>query len=1631
MSDAFISYSRKNTEFAQRLVAALRDRSYDYWLDERDAHRSPDWWSEIQQGINSADNFLVVLSQESLCSSVCHLELDHALSLNKRIVVIALKDKADLNLAQALGVVAADDDPIIRQMAAGKDVLMVARNNWGALNKPTWVFFRDEDNFEEAFDHLMEVVETDHRHVRAHTRLLESAEEWQTRNREVSLLLIGTELDEAQAWLLAADEDHEKTPRPTNLQRDYIARSEQEEKRRIEEEKRRSAELHAAREQAEDAVSQAQAAAERAEHATAESNAAAERAKRARRMAVLIAAGAILAVIAVATLATISTATQVNNANTDVANAEITLTSANATVQSVNDVVAAAQSTSDALQLTILDINSDLAGRQGAEELDNGDVQSALGLGLEAFSSYPTAYPAGGGSLLAVALDQSAIVSASTSFNNPLSDLVLSHDRQRMVGLLYDTFALATIGSAENIQRSSLYAYFNGAAWSSDDNYFVTWDDTGQAIIWHAGSGDVLTCIQHNFANAYDPYNAVYLSGAAFNADTTRLATWSNNAGVKIWRLAPLDTIQGRETCGVGTGFSDLMTPTPDPGISRERTLLANTQYVDNVTWSNAGDRLLVSYTDADNQNFVTVFDAETGENLLTLNESHSYYFTGAQWSADDTQILTWGGAMDGIIDDVVHVWDSTAGNEVFNLQHNSGYSVLGAYLMTDEDRLLVWNDGGSLYLWELLPEGGNLANSTYMGGSINGATFSEDGTRLLVWLDMQTVNVLDSETLYVLKRFTPGGLLLGAAWAQNDQDVLTWLGAGTVQTWSLDSANIVRTLIQLQQDDIIRSAAWNRDGDSVLTIGDAGTVHVYDTAAGTERFYLDNNVPTQDSIYGVTVLSAEWTPDERYIVTWDDGGDVRLWDNATGEYLWERPHMPSYSYGTPERSDRLPQPVVSHDSSRLATWMGEADYQGVPVSSGLVIWNIPSGDLSLELPDAGNVIGVVWNHDDTRLMTWTSEGSVEIWDTGSGEPIQRLQHPDLPFAVPLSGARWNADESQILTWTQEGVLRVWDANSGDELFQMRHFNTINDAVWNADESRILTSSLDETAVVWDAQTGAQLFVMEHIRPLRGAAYSPDGSMIVTWANDGHASLWNATDGSKERDLVHDEFGYAYVLSASFSPNGRLVVTVSNEGSAIVWNATTGGEEFVLSDQSSDNYQGQVAPYGASWSADGERVLSWGDDTVARLWLVDMPQLVSLLQTAAPTLENSSREAFGLPTFTVTATQLPSATLTPFPQGTASFGRQTGIVADDAGNVWEYAGRAGEIVTISILDAQLVSGLDSFLVVYAPNGEMLAANDDALAYENTDSIITALELPETGTYRIEVREFPDGNEYYGSYTLDIISSLTTLTPSPVPTITPSFTASHTATVTPTLRPTPSAVVGEQDGRIPAASSETWVYEGEAGEIVTLTVATSIGLYDARLELTAPDGSVLTQDENWTDYFLQVANVTLPETGTYLIRVSVSDLGYRGWSEYSLDIISSRQTPTPTQTPTITPTMRPTPTAVAGNQNGFIPIGGGESWLYEGQTGDTVSFSVIAGDNGWDTYLYLYAPDGSLLTYNDDYNDLNSQIDITLSETGVYRVEVRSYGDSYGGNYDLNIVVLSTAAATTPTPSPTATATATP
>lgn len=168
----FVSYSRRDIAFVDKLDAALQSRGIEALIDRQEIFAFEDWWRRIEELIGQADTIVFVLSPDAVASDVCQREVDFAGALNKRFA------------------------PVV---ARAVDPARVPKK----LSRLNFIHLDDEAAFEKGVDRLAQALETDIEWVRRHSELGQLARRWFVAGRPgpQGMLLRPPLLDEAENWI--------------------------------------------------------------------------------------------------------------------------------------------------------------------------------------------------------------------------------------------------------------------------------------------------------------------------------------------------------------------------------------------------------------------------------------------------------------------------------------------------------------------------------------------------------------------------------------------------------------------------------------------------------------------------------------------------------------------------------------------------------------------------------------------------------------------------------------------------------------------------------------------------------------------------------------------------------------------------------------------------------------------------------------------------------------------------------------------------------------------------------------------------------------------------------------------------------------------------------------------------------------------------------------------------------------------------------------------------------------------------------------------------------------------------------------------------------------------------------------
>ncbi|MEO1404010.1 MAG: TIR domain-containing protein [Cyanobacteria bacterium J06635_1] len=197
MTQVFISYAEADSSIKEPVLRHLLRAGITVWTDTVDIRTGEDFEAALRRGIEAADNVVYLISKASLASIYCQQELNHALTLNKRIIPILIEE---VNL-----------DWLKDEVKTIQFINLV--DNQGAMD------------LEQGLVQLLRTVRQDAPYYDQHKRLLVRALKWQQQQQNPSLLLRQQALKKYIAWAQIAKERPLQGALPVQLQ--FLATSQQ------------------------------------------------------------------------------------------------------------------------------------------------------------------------------------------------------------------------------------------------------------------------------------------------------------------------------------------------------------------------------------------------------------------------------------------------------------------------------------------------------------------------------------------------------------------------------------------------------------------------------------------------------------------------------------------------------------------------------------------------------------------------------------------------------------------------------------------------------------------------------------------------------------------------------------------------------------------------------------------------------------------------------------------------------------------------------------------------------------------------------------------------------------------------------------------------------------------------------------------------------------------------------------------------------------------------------------------------------------------------------------------------------------------------------------------------------------
>ncbi|NET38100.1 MAG: TIR domain-containing protein [Cyanothece sp. SIO1E1] len=1052
MADVFISYSRKDKEFVQKLHAALEQAGRDAWVDWAGIAPTAEWWEEIKLGIEKSDTFVFILSPASVGSKVCTEEIDHAVKRNKRLVPIVCRD--------------------VKPQDVHSDL---ARLNW--------LFFRESDDFAATFQTLLKVIDTDLAHVKAHTRLLVKAIEWDTQGHDPSFLLQGTDLQAAAQWLSQAESE----PRPAPLHTQYIVES---------------GKAEAARREAEN--------------------------KRQKRL--LWGVGLALVVSSMLGILAFGQYKQAQDHQREAEKGEI-----DALVASAEARYALGQEF-DALLVSLQAAKKLQAADWVADEIEvKSSVLDALQSSLYSIRERNRLEGHKNGVFdIDFSPDGQTIVTASSDGTAKLWQLdgTLLTTLQGHKGFVWDVEfspdgkTIASLGSDGTVKLWQLDGtlvtnlevgkYINGFCninFSPDSKLIATASRDNTAKLWQL-DGKLTTALKGH---------TDLINNIKFSPDNQIIATASEDKTAKLWRVdgSLITTLKGHTDLVSQVKFS------PDGQIiataSNDKT--AKLWHLDGTLIKTLGHEGVIrdiSFS-PDGQTIATASEDKTAklwrlDGTLIETLKHEGIALDISFSPDNQTIAT--------IDNGkgVKLWYKE-GTLRSNLSHNNGISK-ASFSPDGQTLAAVSRVGQTVRIWNLENSLIKVLPVSLSQSVINNVSFDPAGQVITTINEEGAIQLWTTDGKVIATLINQGGEEVLVGLGDDDQTLVT-RGNGSIKLWHWDGKPI-KTLIEKNEAPI--NMAVSPDGRLLATAIENGPVQLWGidgTLKHTSIEQIERPIGVSFSSDGQTLVTGigYWNEDLDY------HGPVQLWkiDGTLIGTLIEKEKSQGYAWLEAD---------FSSNGQTLVTKISNADFSG-PIK----LWKADGTLIKTLIERSQKFAEVQFSAEGDIFVTQQSDGPIKLWQVDGTEINNIIGSSEgvVDFSLSLDGQRLVtiSNKSAKLWDTTDGRLinTLLKASEGFVNAGVSSVGGIAEIVFSPDGQQFIVTNPNRLGI-WDLDGKLIEVLTEDISFLGMGMFSPDSKMLAIPITDSKVKIWHWDSGLVTNIAIPNE-----LRGGTFSPdNKRLLI---------------------------------------------------------------------------------------------------------------------------------------------------------------------------------------------------------------------------------------------------------------------------------------------------------------------------------------------------------------------------------------------------------------------------------------------------------------------------------------------------------
>ncbi|WP_214325290.1 nSTAND1 domain-containing NTPase [Nonomuraea sediminis] len=191
---------------------------------------------------------------------------------------------------------------------------------------------------------------------------------------------------------------------------------------------------------------------------------------------------------------------------------------------------------------------------------------------------------------------------------------------------------------------------------------------------------------------------------------------------------------------------------------------------------------------------------------------------------------------------------------------------------------------------------------------------------------------------------------------------------------------------------------------------------------------------------------------------------------------------------------------------------------------------------------------GIAFSPDHALLATAGGDGTIGLWDTGSGARLTTLDGKSGPAKAVAFTSNGNTLAS-LSADGEVGTVILWDvaAYRQKERLEVRQASAA--LAFSGDGQQVAVGLRSGDIELVNLPDHGRRILHHHRQPVVSLTFSPDGELLVSADGTSRPAVWNLTTGQAPSELAAD-----HVDGVHFGPSGRTLAASADDRGLYLWN---------------------------------------------------------------------------------------------------------------------------------------------------------------------------------------------------------------------------------------------------------------------------------------------------------------------------------------------------------------------------------------------------------------------------------------------------------------------------------------------